>query len=390
MVEECVVKNTGLRGVTVADTKISFIDGTKGILIYRGYRIEDLARNSTFEETAYLLLKGELPDASEMEDFKDKLALYSTLPDYVINSMKTWPVTTNPMHTLMSGVAMLGFEDSAIEDEVFEDHVKRAIKLITQLPMLMTAWDRIRRGLEPVAFNPALTHAENILYQLTGEEPDKEVAKSLDICLILHADHTFNASTFACREVVSTKADMYAGAVAGLAALSGPLHGGANERVMQMLMTLENEPHIEDWVKKRIEKGKVIMGLGHAVYKTEDPRALFLKEMGKQLGDKLNQPHWNTMLKTIETSALALLESKGKTGIKPNVDFYSAPVYHLIGLPHDLFTPIFAVSRIAGWASHMLEEQFGLAQEKPALYRPSAQYVGNYCGLMGCEYKKKQ
>lgn len=390
MAEECVVKNTGLRGITVADTKISFIDGKKGVLIYRGYRIEDLARNSNFEETAYLLLKGIVPNADELADFRKKLFSYSVLPDYVVSSMKTWPRETRPMQALMSGIAMLGFEDHVVKDESLDDYEARAVKLIAQLPMIMTAWDRIRRGLEPVPFNAELTHAENILYRLTGEAPDKEAAKDLDTCLVLHADHTFNASTFACRQVVSTKADMYAGTVAGIAALSGPLHGGANERVMKMLEALENEPDIEGWVKKRIDEGKVIMGLGHAVYKTEDPRALFLKEMGKRLGEKLNQPQWRNMLERIETSALALFELKGKTGIKPNVDFYSAPVYHLIGLPHDLFTPIFAVSRISGWTSHMVEERFGLAQGKPALYRPSAEYVGNYCGLMGCEYKAER
>jgi citrate synthase len=387
MAEVCNVKNTGLRGVKVADTKISFIDGTQGVLIYRGYRIEELAKQSNFEETAYLILKGDLATSAQLNAFKDKLHRYRALPSFMLDAMRTWPKDANPMKVLMASVAMMGFVDNTSDDDGYELNEERAIYMIAMFPSAVAAWDRIRRGLDPVAAKAEFGHAENFLYQLVGKAPDQEVAKSLDVCLILHADHTFNASTFACREVVSTMADLYAGAQAGLGALSGPLHGGANEKVMAMLQSLEHEQDVEGWVKRRLEQGEKIMGMGHAVYKTEDPRAAFLKAMGYQLGQKLNQPRWYDMLTRIEKTAMAILEEKGKSGIKPNVDFYSAPVYHLIGLPKDLFTPIFAISRISGWCAHMLEEKYSLAQPKTALYRPSAEYVGQYCGLMGCMYQ---
>jgi citrate synthase len=204
---------------------------------------------------------------------------------------------------------------------------------------------------------------------------------------VLHADHSFNASTFACREVVSTRAHMYAGVAAGVGALSGSLHGGANAQVMKMLEALRNEKDISGWVKKQLDSGRKIMGMGHAVYKTTDPRARFLKDMCFQLGEKLHEEHWCRLSAQIEESALAEFGKRGKTTIKPNVDFYSAPVYHMMGIPHDLMTPVFAVARIAGWTAHIIEEKFGDAQEKPALYRPASEYIGNYCGQTGCVYQ---
>ena len=388
MAKECVVKNTGLRGVKVADTRISFIDGEKGILIYRGYRIEDLAKYSTFEEVAYLLLKGEVPEPSVLSGFRDRLTEKSVLPDFLIESMKSWPRDTSPMQALMASVAMLGFSDRTIDNDSIEEHEERAVRLISSIPAIIVAWDRIRRGLELIPCSSEFGIAGNILYCLSGEEGDPEIVKALDVCLVLHADHSFNASTFACREVASTKADMYAGVLAGIAALSGPLHGGANEKVMEMLVELQNELDIDAWVNKEIKNGRKIMGMGHAVYKTTDPRAVFLKEMAKRLGDKLGMSHWCRLSEEVEISAVRAFELKGKTGIKPNVDFYSAPVYHIIGLSHDLFTPVFAASRVAGWCTHIIEEKFGLAQQKPSLYRPAAEYIGNYCGLMGCEFKQ--
>lgn len=387
MAEECVVKNMGLRGVTVADTKISFIDGEKGVLIYRGYRIEDLAEHAAFEETAYLLLKGELPSKSELDKFRRDLAERSILPDFLIDSMKRWPTSTPPMQALMSAVAILGFTDQTVDNESLPEHEERAVRLIATLPVALLAWDRIRKSEEPLTYSPELTHAENILYQLSGKKPDPDIARVLDVCLTLHADHSFNASTFTSREIASTRADMYAAVLGGIGALSGPLHGGANERVMKMLKELEHNEDVDGWIRNQVESGQKIMGMGHAVYKTVDPRATILKKITARLGEKLNKYSIYRLSERIEKSAVELFESKGKSGIKPNVDFYSAPVYQLMGLSDDLFTPMFAVSRIAGWCAHIIEEKFGLAQPKPALYRPSADYVGNYCGLMGCEYR---
>ena len=385
--ENASIKNTGLRGIKVADTKISYIDGANGVLIYRGYRIEDLAKNSSYEETAYLILKGKLPTPMELSVFKDQLAGYRFLPQYLIDSMKTWPKDTPPMRTLMAAVAMLCFDDVSDGNDSFEECEIRSLKLISQIPAIIAAWDRIRRGYDYITLDKNLSFAEGFLYQLFGEKKDNEIAKCLDICLILHIDHTFNASTFACREVVSTKADIHSGVLSGLAALSGPLHGGANEKVMDMLFSLKDEADVEGWVRDRLANGDKIMGMGHAVYKTDDPRALILKNMGKRLGKLQDRQIWCDLLERVEKTAIGYLSDNGKQGIKPNVDFFSAPVYHLIGLPKDLFTPVFAIARVAGWCAHMLEEKFGLAYSKPALYRPSAEYVGKYCGLTGCEYK---
>lgn len=387
MKEAVSVKNIGLRGVTVADTKISFIDGQKGILIYRGFRIEDMADHSTFPETAYLLLNGDLPDAPELVEFERELKAAGKLPDYVIKILKQLPADSDPMDVLQASVGVLATADPDISDDGREANVRKAVRLIARLPMVTAAWNRIRNGLEPLPQDDDLGHAANFLWQLTGEKPDSQTARELDICLILHADHTFNASTFACREVSSTRAHMYAAVAAGIGALSGSLHGGANTRVMGMLLELENEPDVTGWVKKQLAAGDRIMGMGHAVYKTMDPRATYLKQMATKLGERKGLQKWDRLSKEVEQAAVAEFDRLGKTEIKPNVDFYSAPVYHMMGIPRDLFTAIFAISRIAGWCSHIIEEKFAEAQEKPALYRPKAEYVGQYCGLMGCEYE---
>ena len=384
------VKNTGLRGVAVADTKISFIDGEKGILIYRGYRIEDLAENSNFMEVAFLLLNGELPKKGELEDFEKQVAEAGELPEYMFNSMKQWPKGARPMDVLQASVAALAIGDPDVNEETRAANVRMAVRLIARVPAVVAGWHRIRQGLEPLPPDASLSHAANFLWQLHGKKPDPEMARDLDVCLVLHADHTFNASTFACREVVSTRAHMYAGVAAGIGALSGSLHGGANAEVMKMLMELESEKDIPGWVKGRIERGERIMGMGHAVYKTMDPRARFLKDMAFRLGKKTGQSRWHELSTQIEQAGLKEFSSRGKSNIQPNVDFYSAPVYHMMGIPRDLMTPIFAVSRVAGWCSHIIEEKFAEAQEKPALYRPQAEYVGQYCGLMGCEYNPQE
>ena len=390
MAEEIKVKNTGLRGVTVADTKISFIDGTEGVLIYRGFRIEELAEMSTFMETSYLLLHGVLPAENDLADFSGTIGAAREIPDFLIDCLRKLPRDSNPMDVIQGAASLLATADPDIQDDSREANVKKASRLIARIPAVTAAWHRIRQGLGPLPPDESLTHAENFLWQLHGEKPDKEIARDLDICLILHADHTFNASTFACREVVSTRAHMYAGVSAGIGALSGSLHGGANAAVMGMLMKLEHEKDIPGWVRNQLDSGQRIMGVGHAVYKTMDPRARILKEMSRGLAEKTGQSQWYNLSMQIEGAVLEELEKRGKADLKPNVDFYSASVYHVMGIPRDLMTPIFAISRVSGWCAHIIEEKFAEAQEKPALYRPKAEYVGDYCGLMGCEYNPLQ
>ena len=381
------VKNIGLRGVTVADTRISFIDGEKGILIYRGYRIEDLARNASFLETAYLLLHDALPGREQLDAFDRRIGEARAIPSFLFESLHAWPKTASPMDVLQAAVPLLAMVDPDLSSETREANLLKAVRLIARLPVLVAAWHRIRSGMEPLAPDGSLSHAENFLWQLTGTRPDPEIAHYLDICLVLHADHTFNASTFACREVVSTKAHMYAGVAAGVGALSGSLHGGANARVMEMLLELEHEQDVAGWVTRQLDQGKKIMGMGHAVYKTVDPRAGILKDISYHLGKRLGQEQWYRLSSLIEEAALAEFRSRGKTTIMPNVDFYSASVYHVMGIPADLMTPVFAVSRVAGWCAHIIEEKFAEAQEKPALYRPESEYVGHYCGRLGCTYE---
>ena len=387
MAEVVNVKNIGLRGVTVADTKVSFIDGEKGVLIYRGYRIEQLAENSNFLEVAYLLLNGLLPKRETMAAFEQEVLAARQIPEFVLGSLTGWPKDATPMDVLQASVPLLAMADPDVDENTRAANIRMAIRLISRLPVLVAAWHRIRQDLDPLDSDESLSHAANFLWLLHGKKPDDEMARDLDTCLILHADHTFNASTFACREVVSTRAHMYAGVTAGIGALSGSLHGGANAQVMKMLLEVESQTDIPGWVNARLDRGERIMGMGHAVYKTMDPRARFLKDMARRLGEKTGQKRWHELSTAIEKAGLEAFAKKGKTDIQPNVDFYSAPVYHIMGIPRDLMTTIFAMSRVAGWCSHIIEEKFAEAQQKPALYRPKAEYVGQYCGLMGCEYE---
>ena len=386
MTETASVKNIGLRGVIVADTKVSFIDGNEGVLVYRGYRIEDLARNGSFPEIAYLLLHGILPTIDQLAEFNRQLQESSVIPAYLYGAFKNYPVSAKPMDVIQSGVPLLAMIDPELEDDSREANLRKAVRLIARLPMMVAGWHRIRQGLEPLPADYVLSHTANFLWQLHGVKPSEKMVRVLDTCLVLHADHTFNASTFSCRQVVSTRAHMYAGVTAGIGALSGSLHGGANAQVMEMLTSLEGEKDIGGWVKKQLDSGKRIMGMGHAVYKTMDPRARFLKEMAITLGKETGQEELVERSLQIEKAALAEFEKRGKTEIKPNVDFYSAAVYHLLGIPLDLMTPVFAISRIAGWAAHIIEEKTGEAQVKPALYRPKAEYIGQYCGVLGCTF----
>ncbi len=381
------VKNIGLRGVTVADTKISHVDGENGILIYRGYRIEELAQRSTFEETAYLLHHDELPTEEELQEFRKNLIEARLVPEFVFDALKRLPKESHPMDVLQAAIPMLATADSVLDDESREANMAKAIRLISRVPSIVAGWHRMREGSDPLPPRNDLSHAANFLWQLTGKEPDDEIACDFDTALVLHADHSFNASTFACREVVSTRAHMYAAVTAGVGALSGSLHGGANAQVMKMLQELRNEKDVPGWVRNQLAKGQKIMGMGHAVYKTLDPRAPFLKDMCFRLGKKLQEEHWCQLSTEIEETAVAEFTARGMTTIRPNVDFYSASVYHLMGIPLDLMTPVFAAARIAGWTAHIIEEKFADAQEKPALYRPLSEYVGHYCGKTGCIYE---
>ncbi|UCF09196.1 MAG: citrate (Si)-synthase, partial [Thermoplasmata archaeon] len=365
MAEVVNVKNIGLRGVAVADTKVSFIDGEKGILIYRGYRIEQLAEKSSFLEVAYLVLNGTLPNRNQLKDFENRVLEARQVPEFIYQSFQQLPKESNPMDVLQASVPFLATADKDLTGETREANVNMAVRLISRLPVVVAAWYRIRQGLEPLASDRNLSHAANFLWLLHGKKPDEEMARDLDTCLVLHADHTFNASTFACREVASTRAHMYAAVAAGIGALSGSLHGGANAQVMRMLLQLENEKDIPAWVKERLDGGERIMGMGHAVYKTMDPRAKYLKNMASRLGKKTGQERWHQLSTEIEKHGIEAFEARGKTNIKPNVDFYSAPVYHMMGIPLDLMTPIFAISRISGWCAHIIEEKFAEAQEKP-------------------------
>ncbi len=378
-------KNIGLRDIEVADTRISNIDGSKGKLIYRGYDILDLTKKSSFEETAYLLLHDDLPSKREFDEFKYNLISARTVPRRMQENMGNWRKDADPMDMLQAFVAAL----SGYYDEEFRDKAAsygRAINLIAKVPTIVASWGRIRNNKEIVNPNPDLGHAANFLYMLTGEKPDSEIEKIFDICLILHADHTFNASTFAARQVASTRAHMFSAASAAIGALSGELHGGANYEVMKMLLDIESVDNVESWIKETMDKGERIMGMGHAVYKTYDPRAQVLKELSRKLAVKTGQP-WFDITEKVERVTVDEMKKRKSVDIYPNVDLYSASIYYMLKIPMDLNTPIFAISRVAGWASHIIEEKFAEAAPKPALYRPKAVYVGKYCGPQGCEYK---
>ncbi len=378
-------KNIGLRDIEVADTRISNIDGTKGKLIYRGYDILDLAKKSSFEETAYLLLHDDLPSKREFDEFKYKLVSARTVPRRMQENMGNWRKDADPMDMLQAFVAALsGYYDEEFRDK--EASYGRAINLIAKVPTIVASWGRIRNNKEIVNPNPDLGHAANFLYMLTGEKPDSEIEKIFDICLILHADHTFNASTFAARQVASTRAHMFSAASAAIGALSGELHGGANYEVMKMLLDIKSVDNVESWIKETMDKGERIMGMGHAVYKTYDPRAQVLKELSRKLAVKTGQP-WFDITEKVERVTVDEMKKRKSVDIYPNVDLYSASIYYMLKIPMDLNTPIFAISRVAGWASHIIEEKFAEAAPKPALYRPKAVYVGKYCGPQGCEYK---
>ena len=379
-------KNIGLRGIEVADTKISNIDGEKGKLIYRGFDILDLTENSTFEETAYLLLYDKLPTKNELDEFNTKLIEAREIPKQMQKNMANWRKDADPMDMLQAFVsALAGYYDEEFSSK--EASYDKAINLIAKVPTIIASWQRIRNGLEVVDSDPSLSHAANFLYMMSGEKPDIEVEKIFDVCLILHADHTFNASTFTARQVASTRAHMYSASSAAIGTLSGELHGGANTEVMKMLLEISKIDNVQSWIKEKLMQGEKIMGMGHAVYKTYDPRAQVLKELSRKLAAKSKEP-WFERTEKIETATISEMKLQKNKDIYPNVDLYSASIYYMLKIPMDLNTPIFAISRVVGWAAHIIEEKFAEAAPKTALYRPKAVYVGKYCGPEGCEYKE--
>lgn len=386
MAEERSIINTGLRGVTIASTRISDVDGQRGRLIYRGYLIRDLAERATFEEVVYLLHHEKLPDARELAEFRDLLAAERHIPDNVIAALRACPPDALPMDILQAGVSLLANHDEDLNEMNAEAADRKAVRLVAKFPVLLAAWHRIRQGKEPVAAVPDLDHAGNFLYMLSGKRPGDEVAHFMDVALVLHAEHSFNASTFAAREVASTRAHMYASVSAAVGSLSGELHGGANVRVMEMLKEIGDVDKVEDYVNRQLDAGKVLFGLGHAVYKVDDPRAHILAPMSKKMGERIGEPQWYEISRTVEKTGKAIFKERKGIDIFTNVDFYSASLYYALGIPVDLFTPVFAVSRVAGWTAHVIEEQYAEAAEKPALYRPESDYIGDYCGPEECAF----
>lgn len=354
----------GLEGVVATTSSVSSI--IDGVLTYRGFDIDDLANNASFEEVIFLLWNGRLPKEEELKQLTEELANYAEVPQGVIDQMKMYPIDqVHPMAALRTAISILGLYDTEADDQSEEANRRKALKLQAQVQTIVTAFSRIREGKEPVAPRKDLGFAANFLYMLTGEEPDAIAINAFNKALVLHADHELNASTFTARVCVATLSDMYSGVVAAIGALKGPLHGGANERVMAMLMEIGDVDNVEPYIMNALSNKVKIMGFGHRVYKDGDPRAKHLKEMSKQLTSITGETKWYEM--SVKINDIVTNEK----GLLPNVDFYSASVYHSLGIKHDLFTPIFAISRMSGWIAHILE-QFS----NNRLIRPRAEYIG--------------
>ncbi len=386
MADECKpTLNTGLRGVAVASTKISDVIGHEGKLIYRGFLVKDLAEKASYEEVVYLLLFEKMPKQNELRWIKEMLVKERAIPEELTKILQSLPKDTLPMDILQGAVSMMAAYDPDAKTENSRDAALRiTIRLVARLATVLAAWVRIRKGMEPVLPSRELDHAANFLYMMTGEIPEKDVAHFFDVCMVLHAEHSFNASTFTARQIASTKAHTYSAISGAIGSLSGALHGGANTRVMKMLKDIGTIDNIESYVKEQLDSGGKIMGLGHAVYKVDDPRALILAPMSKIMGEKIGQTKWYQMSVELEKKAKKAFKEKKGMDIFVNVDFYSASLYYAMGIPIDIFTPVFAISRVAGWCAHVIEEQFAEAAPKATLYRPESIYVGEYCGPEEC------
>lgn len=353
----------GLEGVVATTSSISSI--IDGVLTYRGVNIDELAENATFEEVIYLLWHGKLPNASQLEQLKQTLNQNIELPSQLVDTLRLFPKNANAMAVLRTAVSSLGLYDDEVEDTSSEANLRKAIRLQARIPAIVAAFARIREGKEPISPKPDLSLAANFLYMLTGTEPDDIAIEALDKALVLHADHELNASTFASRVTVATLSDIYSGVTSAIGTLKGPLHGGANEAVMVMLEEIGSLDQVADYIKAKFENRELIMGFGHRVYKTGDPRAKHLQKMSHELGKITGNMKWYDM--SIEIEKIVTSEK----GLKPNVDFYSASVYTSLQIPRDLFTPVFAFSRVSGWTAHILEQY-----ENNRLIRPRADYVG--------------
>jgi citrate synthase len=353
----------GLEGVTATTSAISSIIGST--LTYRGIDINELADQSTFEEITYLLWYGELPTQGELQSFKKKISQNSELNPEVLEFIRRIPRDANTMVSLRTAVSALAFYDPGAEDMSEEANQQKAVGLLAKFPAIVAAIQRLRNGQEPVSPDPSLDTATNFLYMLNGERPTDLAAHIMDVALVLHADHELNASTFAARVAASTLSDMHSAVVAAICTLKGPLHGGANEAVMRTLEKVGSPDNVKDYVRDALARKERIMGFGHRVYKEGDPRARWLKTMSRQLAEECGDPTWYEMSARMED------EVKADKGLLPNVDFYSASVYTYLNIPRDLFTAIFAVSRVSGWIAHVLE-QYG----DNRLIRPRAEYIG--------------
>jgi 2-methylcitrate synthase len=358
----------GLEDVVTGPSEITDVNGKTGQLIYRGYDIHDLVENTTFEEVVYLLWYGTLPTRSQLEEFARAIQSCYDLPKALIESLKRYPKDADPMDVLRTSVSELSFYDpdkqSPVDDRTA--NLRRAARLQGQIAALVGKWAHIRQGKEPVKADLSLSFAANVYYMLVGKRPEELEERAMNAALILHADHELNASTFAARVTAATLADMYAAIVSAIGALSGPLHGGANTAVMEMLLEMVKEgQEPASFIRQALASKRKIMGFGHRVYKAEDPRATHLRRMSEELGKKYKTPQWFEMSRRIEETM------KAEKNLLPNVDFYSASTYYVMGIPTDLYTPLFAVSRMSGWAAHLLEQY---AHNR--LIRPRAEYVG--------------
>jgi citrate synthase len=356
----------GLEGIIASDSSICTVDGLAGRLAYRGIDINILAEQSNFEEVVYFLWHGYLPTQSQLDALKAELAVARALPEGVLDSMRLCPKNAAPMDMLRTVVSLLGMYDPDAENVTSrEANLRIATRLTAQIATIVATFHRLRSGQEPIPPDPNLSHAANFLYMLNGQRPSPTAERIFDMSLVLHADHEFNASTFAARVTASTLSDMYSAMTTALGTLKGPLHGGANEGVMEMLLKIGDADNVESYIRGALARKERIPGFGHRVYKTWDPRALCLRGISEELARSVGDMKWYEMSRRAEQIVMA------EKGLYPNVDFYSASVYYYLGIPVDLFTPIFAVSRVAGWTAHILEQQ---ADNR--LIRPRARYVG--------------
>jgi citrate synthase len=356
----------GLEGIVAANSGICWIDGEAGVLSYRGIDIHELAEKSTFEECTYLLWNGKLPNQLALREFSAQLAQARELDGRIVDMLRSFPTTATPMEVLRTAVSALSFYDADEKDNTHDANVRKAYNLTAQVPMIVAIYDRIRKGLEVVPPDRSLNHAGNFLWMLNGVKPSETATRTLDVALILHADHELNASTFAARVIAATLSDIHSAVTGAIGALKGPLHGGANEGVMRLLYAIDEagaDP--TEYVRDLLAAKKKVMGFGHRVYKTEDPRATHLRRMSEQLGKDSGQTKWFDYSRAIE------LYIKNEKNLNANVDFYSASTYTMLGIDVDLFTPIFAISRIAGWAAHVIEQL-----DDNRLIRPRAEYIG--------------